>query len=105
MRPPPPLRPPKTKVARLKAHREQTRRAVRDLAARMESERAAFRGLEAQVKGHLKAMPEVASAGIGAVQASCWGVELAPPRDNKLVFFWACKAATRKTRPSSRLKT
>eukprot|EP00752_Nemacystus_decipiens_P008634 g7710.t1 len=62
-------------VARLKALQEQTRRAVRDLTARMESERAAFRGLEEQIKGHLKAMPEVASAAIGAVQSQLSGAQ------------------------------
>lgn len=56
----------------MKAHQKQSRGAVRDLAARMEGERAAFRGLQVEVKGHLRAMPEVASAAIGAVQArSC----------------------------------
>eukprot|EP00903_Cladosiphon_okamuranus_P012052 g11316.t1 len=64
-------------VERLNAQKKQSRRAVRDLTARMASEIAAFRGLQAEVKGHLRAMPEVASAAIGVVQA----------RDKRLIYL------------------
>lgn len=47
---------------------ERSQRAVRDLSGRVEGERAAFRGLAADVKSHLRALPEVATAAIGAVQ-------------------------------------
>ena len=64
-------------MKRLKALQEQSRQAVRQLAGRVESEREVFRGLVADVKGHLKALPEVATAAIGMVQARKWAAR--PP--------------------------
>lgn len=60
----------KQKVERLEALQERTRCAVRDLADRAEGERAAFRRLAADMKNHLRALPEVATAAIGAVQVT-----------------------------------
>ncbi len=55
-------------MKRLKALQEQSQRAVRELAGRMEDEKAALRGMAAEVKSHLKALPEVATAAISSVQ-------------------------------------
>ncbi|CAN0075535.1 unnamed protein product, partial [Pylaiella littoralis] len=57
-------------VKRLSALQEHSQRAVRDLAGRVEGEKAAFRGLAADVKNHLTALPEVATVAIGASRLS-----------------------------------
>ncbi|CAM9259276.1 unnamed protein product [Ectocarpus sp. 12 AP-2014] len=53
-------------VKRLRAKQERSQRTVRKLASRVEGERAAFRGLAADVKRYLKALPEAATAAIRA---------------------------------------
>lgn len=58
------------KVKRLVALQEGTRRAVRALTKRVASERSAFRTLSADVKNQLRALPDVTSSAVGALQVS-----------------------------------
>lgn len=55
-------------VERLTALQARSRLALRELADRAESDRVAIQGLAAGVKSHLRVLPEVAAAAVGAVQ-------------------------------------
>lgn len=55
-------------MERLTALQARSRRALRELADRAKGERVAIQGLAAGVTSHLRALPEVAVAAVGAVQ-------------------------------------